>query len=124
MTCSWRETWGAWEREIENIENARINLGDNDCVKKHILQSSYVSALIFVTGLLAFGCSTFLMSHVGVCAAIFSIGTVISVFVFAIAFISRNGSKPGDLFWVAVWILLMIGYFIELRHFLSHVCLK
>lgn len=93
-------------------------------LKKFTLQISYITSLFFVTGLLAFGCSPFLMNHVGVCAAIFSVGTVVSVFAFAIAFISTNGLRPGALSWVAVWISLLIGYFIELRHFLSHICLK
>lgn len=93
-------------------------------LKANLLPVSCASTLIFITGLLAFGCSQFMMNYVGICAAFFSIGTVCSVFVFAIAVIKKIGSDTRGVALVLMWVFLLIGYFIELRHILANICLK
>ena len=93
-------------------------------LKTNLLPISCASTLIFVTGLLAFGCSPFMMNYAGICAAFFSIGTVCSVFVFAAAVIAKIGSGTRGVALVVMWVFLLIGYFVELRHILANVCLK
>lgn len=93
-------------------------------LKKYVLPISYLGTLVFLTALLAFGCSPFLMGYVGVCAVIFSVGAVSCAFVFVISFVSRSSGNEKWMIWVFAWILFLIGYFVELRHILAHLCLR
>jgi hypothetical protein len=100
-----------------------IFVGLVNMIKDYVLPISYLAALLFITALLSFGCSRWLMSYVGIIAALFSIGTVCSVFVFLIAYISRAGSSAKGVVSAVVWVFILLGYFVELRRFLAHLCL-
>ncbi|MEK7893090.1 hypothetical protein AAB992_39010 [Burkholderia contaminans] len=93
-------------------------------IKRLILPISYAATIIFLTGLLAFGCSAYLIKYVGFCALFFSVGVVASVFLFLISFFAKNGSNLAGFFGAVVWVAALVVYFYVMRRIFINICYK